>query len=149
AVRVYPLAALARPGEPPQLAELALLRAAGCVAAAQAGRALPVAVLRRALEYAAGQDLPVLLEAQDEALAAGGCAHEGARAAQLGLPGVPVAAEELGLARAVVLARLAGARVHCMALSSAAGVAALRAAHAAGVAVSGDVGLWHLVHTED
>ena len=82
------------------------------MAAAQGGRALPAQVLRRALEYAAGQGLAVLLDPHDHALAADGCAHAGEVALRLGLAGIPVAAEELALARGAALARLTGARVH-------------------------------------
>lgn len=146
--RVHALAALCAPDEPPRLAELGLARAGGCVAAAQAGRALPAQVLRRVLEYATGQGLAVLLDPHDHALAADGCAHAGEVALRLGLPGIPVAAEELALARGAALARLTGARVHFAGLSSAAGVAAIAAARSAGLAVSADVGLWHLLHTD-
>lgn len=146
--RVVPMASLAAPGEPPLLTELGLLKGAGCAAAVQGGRALPAQILRRALEYAAGAELPVLLDAQDGALAAAGCAHEGAVAVRLGLAGVPVAAEELALARGLTLARLSGARVHFAGVSSAAGVALLREARATGLPVSGDTGLWHLCHTD-
>lgn len=142
--RVLPVALLVRDGAAPALAPLGALQAAGCVAAAALDAPVDVLVLRRALEYAASHELPVLLPAQDPVLAGDGCLHEGATAVHLGLTGIPQAAEQLGIERALILARLTGARVHLCGVSSAAGAARIGAAVREGLAVSGDVAIANL-----
>ena len=109
--RVFPIGALTRALEGDQLSELVALRDAGCVAFTQ-GLA-PVSsnrILRRALEYAAGFDLPVIFTPMDAALAEGGVAHDGPTAARLGLPGIPETAETVALARDLLLIEQTGVR---------------------------------------
>lgn len=132
---VRPLSALTR-GD--GLAELATLQAAGSPAAADVGRPIQDAgLLRRALQYAASVDQPVLLEPLDLALAADGVAHDGPIAARLGLAGIPASAETVAVARIVLLAEESGARVLIGPLSSARSLPLLAQAQARGVAVSG------------
>jgi dihydroorotase len=147
--RVYCLGALTQGLHGEQLSEMAALKAAGAPAVGQARRPMRDArVLRHALEYAASHDLTVFFDAEDAALAAGGCAHEGAIAARLGLTGVPVAAETAALAQALTLADETGARLHVCRLSSARGVDLLALAQSRGVAVSADVAM-HQLHLTD
>ena len=75
--------------------------------------------MRRALEYARGLGVTLGQHCEDRALAAGGHMHEGAWSSRLGVPGVPAAAEELMVARDIMLARLTGGRVHFLHLSTA------------------------------
>lgn len=146
--RVLPVALLVRDGPAPTLTPLGALKAAGCVAAATLDAPLDALVLRRALEYAASHELPVLLPAQDPVLAGEGCLHEGDTAAHLGLTGIPQAAEQLGIERGLILARLSGARVHLCGVSSGAGAASIASAARAGLAVSGDVAMANLCFDE-
>ena len=147
--RVYPLGALTQSLDGEKLAELAALAGAGCIAFSPVQPALPdTAVLLRALQYAATFGYTVRLQPQDRALVQGGVAHDGQVATRLGLPGIPVCAETVALATALQLARASGARLHFSRISSAAGIALLREARAAGLAVSCDVGIHHLHLTD-
>ncbi|MDZ7828432.1 MAG: dihydroorotase [Halofilum sp. (in: g-proteobacteria)] len=130
------------------LSPMRALVAAGCIALGQADRAIrDTHVLRQAMAYAATHGLTVVLPPIDPDLAHG-CAHEGAVATRLGLPGIPVAAETAGLARIIAVATDTGARVHVGRLSSAAGCDLLARARAAGVAISADVAA-HQLHLTD
>jgi len=86
-------------------------------------------VLRRAMDYASGLGLVVAETPLDPSLAAGGHLHEGPVSAQLGIAGVPAAAEEIVVARDLALAKLTGARLHLMSVtlgSSAVAISARR-----------------------
>jgi dihydroorotase len=127
-IRLWPAAALTAGGLGVELTEVGLLRAAGAIALSDGG--VPIrdsVVLRNAMEYARGFDLPILLRAADADLDALGVAHEGALAAELGLRGHPPLAEEIGVARAIALARATGARVHLLGITSARAVAMIAA----------------------
>ncbi len=147
-LRVAPVGALTAALAGEQLAELGLLRRAGCRLVGQGGQPIGARVLRRAFEYARGHDLTVVVDAEDAQLAASGCMHEGAVSAQLGLTGIPVAAEVAALSLTLALATTCDTRVHLHGLSSAAGVALLRAAKGAGLPVTADTPIWNLHHTD-
>jgi dihydroorotase len=104
-------------------------------------------VLQRALQYAATFGYTVWLRPQD-AFLGNGVAASGAVATRLGLSGVPVAAETIALHTIFELMRITGARVHLCRLSSAAGVALLRAAKAEGLPVTADVSI-NSLHLSD
>ncbi|MFP1681802.1 dihydroorotase [Alloalcanivorax sp. C16-1] len=147
--RVLPVAALTQDLDGVQLAEMATLARAGCIAVGQAGA--PVAdalVLKRGLEYAATFDLPVMFRPQDAALAAGGCAHDGPVATRLGLPGIPAVAESVELARDLLLVEATGVRAHFQQISSRESLPLLRAAKARGLPVTADVSVHHLLLDE-
>ncbi len=146
---VYPVGALTVGLAGERLTEMAELAEAGCVAFGQANTAiLDTQVMLRAMQYAATFGFSVWLQAQDPHLAKGGVAHDGAVAARLGLTGIPVVAETIALATLLHLARETGARLHLRRVSSAAGVDMIRAARAAGIAVTCDVSINHL-HLSD
>jgi dihydroorotase len=139
--RLFPLGALTRGLEGGTLTEMAELAEAGCVGFSQVD--VPVAdtmVLLRALQYAATFGYAVWLRPQDAWLGKG-VAAQGAVATRLGLSGVPVAAETIALQTIFELVRATRARVHVCRLSSAAGVALLRAAKAEGLPVTADVSI--------
>ena len=139
--RVFPLGALTRKLEGTALTEMAELTEAGCVGFSQADRPITDSnVLLRALQYAATFGYTVWLRPLDAWLGQG-TAAQGAVATRLGLAGVPVLAETVALHTVFELVRATGARVHLCRLSSAAGVALLRAAKADGLPVSGDVSI--------
>lgn len=148
--RVLPLGALTLGLKGERLAELAGLKKAGCVAFSQA--MVPVVdteALLRAMEYAATFDFAVWLQPQDYWLARNGIAHEGEVASRLGLAGIPVAAETIAIATIVQLVRDTGCRVHLTRLSSAAGAALVAQAKAEGLPLSCDVGVHHLLLSEN
>ncbi|MGC7405095.1 dihydroorotase [Pandoraea pneumonica] len=147
--QVHPLGALTVALGGRELTEMAQLTAAGCIGLSQANA--PIAdnrTLLRALQYAGTFGLTVWLRAQDAALAAGGVAASGAVASRLGLTGIPVAAETIALHTILELVRVTGTRVHLCRLSSAAGVALVRAAKAEGLPVTCDVAAHHLHLTD-
>ncbi|MDP1792438.1 MAG: dihydroorotase, partial [Methylibium sp.] len=139
--RLFPLGALTRGLAGEVLTEMAELTEAGCVGFSQADAVLrDTQVLSRALQYAATFGYTVWLRPNDPWLG-GGVAASGAVATRLGLSGVPVAAETIALHTLFELVRSSGARVHLCRLSSAAGVALLRAAKAEGLPVTADVSI--------
>lgn len=139
--RVFPLGALTRRLEGATLTEMAELTEAGCIGFTQAERPMKDnQVLMRALQYAATFGYTVWLRPSDAGLS-GGVAASGAVATRLGLSGLPVAAETVALHTIFELQRATGARVHLCRLSSAAGVALLRAAKAEGLPVTADVNI--------
>lgn len=142
---VHPLGALTIGLEGKRLTEMAELTEAGCIAFGQANHSIvDTQVLIRAMQYAATYGFPVWLQPQDPHLAKGGVAHEGAVSARLGLAGIPVVAETVALSTYLQLARVTGARLHIRRLSSAAGLAMIRAARADGLAVTCDITINHL-----
>lgn len=139
--RLYPLGALTRGLQGLVLTEMGELTEAGCVGFSQVDRPMgDTAALLRALQYAATCGATVWLRPVDAWLA-GGVAAQGAVATRLGLTGQPALAETIALATIFELVRATGARVHLCRLSSAAGVALLRAAKAEGLPVTGDVSI--------
>jgi len=147
--RVLTAAALTHNLEGRQLSSMAALQDAGCVALSNARKPLAnTLVERRALEYAATFGMTVFLRPEDRHLHAGGCAHEGAIATRLGLPGIPSAAETVAVARDLALAEHTGARVHFRSLSAGSSARMLREALSAKLPVSADVAAHQLHLTE-
>lgn len=143
--RLYPVGALTLNLAGERLTEMAELAEAGCVAFSQANVPLTdTQMLWRALQYAGTFDFPVWLRPEESWLARGGVAHDGEVATRLGLAGIPPFAETIALATILELVRATGTRVHLCRLSSAGGVAAVRAAKAEGLPVTCDVGVHHL-----
>ena len=139
--RLFPLGALTRGLDGEVLTEMAELTEAGCVGFGQAERPIKnTQFLTRAFQYAATYDYAVWLRPLDPWLS-GGVAASGAVATRLGLAGVPVTAETIALHTIFELVRSTGARVHLCRLSSAAGVALLRAAKQEGLPVTADVSI--------
>ena len=146
---VYPLGALTMGLKGRELTEMAELTEAGCVGFAQAESTIEdTTVLLRALQYAQTFGYTVWLRPQDPHLGKGGIAHSGPLASRLGLAGVPVMSETIALQTIFELVRATGARVHLCRLSSADGVALVRAAKAEGLPISSDVGAHHLHLTD-
>ncbi len=150
AVRVYPIGAVTRGLRGQELAELAELAEAGCVAFSDDGRCvMNSALYRRAMEYTLPFGTPVISHAEDHDLARGAAMNEGVVSTELGLPGAPAAAEEVMVARDLVLAELTGAHVHIAHLSTAGAVRLVREAKARGVRVTAEVTPHHLTLTEE
>jgi len=101
-------------------------------------------VMRRALQYASAFDVVICNHAEDPALTADAQMNEGAMSSLLGLPGWPREAEEVMLARDLILAHGAGARLHVPHLTTAGGVDLVRRAKGAGVRVTAEVTPHHL-----
>ncbi len=148
-IEVLATGALTRELDGEDLAEVGLLLEAGASALGN-GDALvrSTAVLRNALLYARPYGRPVLLRAGDLDLEAPGSMHEGPVCCRAGLRGIPEAAEELGLARLVALARDTSAPIHVTGITTARGVRDLARAQRAGVPISGSTHALHLLLTD-
>jgi dihydroorotase len=149
-VRVYPIGAVTRGLQGKELAELAELAEAGCVAFSDDGKCVMNAELyRRAMEYTLPFATTVISHAEDHELSRGGSMHEGVVSTELGLRGIPAAAEDVMVARDIVLAELTGAHVHIAHLSTAGAVRLVRDGKARGVRVTAEVTPHHLLLTDE
>jgi dihydroorotase len=148
--RVYPIGAVSRGQKGEQLADIAELHTAGCVAVTDDGHPVATALLaRRALEYTSMFGIPMIEHCEDPTLKGDGCAHEGARAAELGLKGIPGAAESIMAARDVLLAEMTGGHVHVAHMSAWTTLEAVRQGKARGVNVTCEVTPHHFTLTDD
>ena len=148
--RVYPIGAVSKGLKGEELAELAELRAAGCVGVSDDGKPVSNAqLMRRALEYCTMLGIPVIAHEEDAHLSDGGVMHEGYYSTLLGMAGIPAASEETMVARDVILARATGAHLHMAHLSTAGAVDAVRNARAAGVRVTCEVAPHHIALGDD
>ncbi len=149
-VRVYPIGAVTRGLGGEELAELAELAEAGCVAFSDDGKCVMNAALyRRAMEYTLPFGTPIISHAEDHELSRGTAMNEGVVSTELGVPGAPAAAEDIMVARDILLAELTGAHVHIAHLSTAGAVRLVRDAKARGLRVTAEVTPHHLLLTED
>jgi dihydroorotase len=129
AARVYPIGAISLGQKGEQLAEFGELVGAGAVAVSDDGR--PVAsghLMRTALEYARTFGIPVADHCEEPSLALGGVMHEGLVSTRLGLQGIPAAAEEIMVARDVLLAGHTGGHIHLCHMSTRGSVDLIRRA---------------------
>src|SRR5258708_963598 len=150
ACRVYPIGAVSKGLKGEALAELADLRAAGCVAVSDDGKPVYNAqLMRRALEYCSMLGIPVVAHEEDANLNDGGVMHEGYVSTLLGMGGIPAASEETLVARDVILARTTNAHLHIAHLSTAGALDTIRAARAGGVRVTCEVTPHHLALTDE
>ena len=147
---LYPIGAITKRSEGKELAEIGDLRRAGCVAISDDGKpVMNSLVMRRAMEYARAFDVPVVDHCEDLHLSEGGCMNEGVISTELGLPGIPSAAEDVMVARNVSLAELAGARLHLAHISTAGSVRMVREAKARGLKVTAEACPHHFTLTEE
>jgi dihydroorotase len=147
--RVYPVGAVSKGLAGEELAEIGEMARAGAVAFSDDGRPVESAyLLRKAMEYSRLFDTPIIGHCEDRKLANEGVMHEGAVATRLGLRGQPAAVEEVAVARDVVLARLAGGRLHVAHVSTAGAVARVREAKMSGARISCEVTPHHLALTD-
>ena len=147
---VFPIGAVTKGSGGKELAEMGEMKNAGIVAVSDDGRPVPTSgMMRRAMEYARGFDLPVVDHCQDHSLSAGGVMHEGRWSLILGLRGMPAAAEEVDVVRDCVLAKLTGAKVHIAHVSTRGALAAVRQAKNEGLPVTCEVAPHHWALTDE
>ncbi len=149
-VNIFPIAAITRGLAGQELTDMADLGEAGAVAFSDDGQ--PVAnslVLRRALEYSRFLGKLIIDHCEDKNLTEDGVMHEGEMAYRLGLKGMPAAAEEIVIARDLILAELTRSRLHLAHLSTKGGLELLRQAKKKGLDVSAEVTPHHLVLTDE
>jgi dihydroorotase len=148
--RVYPIGAVSRGQKGEELADIAELREAGCVAVTDDGLPIATAILaRRALEYTSMFNMPVIEHCEDQSLKGDGVAHEGAVASALGLRGIPGIAEAITAARDILIAEMTGGRVHIAHMSAWTTLEAVRQGKSRGVKVTCEVCPHHFTLTDD
>ena len=148
--RVYPIGAISRRREGKELAEFGEMRSAGAVAVSDDGDWLADGdLLRRAIEHASLFGMPVVQHAEDRSLSRRAPMHEGAVSTRLGLAGQPDVAEAAAVARDLLIARLAGGRLHLAHVSTALAVESVRDAKARGSSVTCEVTPHHLTLTDE
>ena len=148
--RVYPIGAVSRGQQGEQLADIAELKQAGCVAITDDGHPVATAVLmRRALEYASMFKMPVIEHCEEQTLAGDGVAHEGFYASTLGLRGIPGEAESIMALRDISLALLTGGTLHVAHMSARQTLDAVRYGKSRGARVTCEVTPHHVVLTDD
>jgi dihydroorotase len=151
-VDVFPVGAVTLGQKGAELAELgAMARSAAAVDCfSDDGHPIREArLLRLALEYARAFDAVVADHAEDASLTDGAQMHEGEVSAMLGLAGWPAAAEEMVVARDLLLAELTGGRLHLCHLSTGGAVELVRAAKARGVRVTAEAAPHHFTLTDE
>jgi dihydroorotase len=149
-VRLHPIAAITVGQKGEHLAEMADLKAGGAVGVSDDGRCVTNShVMRRALEYASTFDLPVIQHAEDHALTDGAQIHEGSVSTKLGLRGWPRVAEDVIVARDLLLAEYVGARYHVAHVSTLGSVRLLREAKSRGITATAEVTPHHLLLTHE
>jgi dihydroorotase len=148
--RVYPIGAVSRGQQGEQLADIAELREAGCVALSDDGRPVATALLmRRVLEYAQLFGMPVIEHCEEQTLKGAGVVHEGFQASALGLHGIPGEAESIMALRDISLAELTGGSVHIAHMSARQTLDAVRYGKGRGAHVTCEVTPHHFVLTDD
>jgi dihydroorotase len=148
-VNVYPTGCLTIGMKGEQLAPIGSLHAEGIVAVTDDGACVQSnEIMRRAVEYALMFDLPIMDHCQDAAMTRGAVMNEGEWSLRLGLKGWPSAAEDIIIARNVILSQYTGAHIHMQHVSTANGVDIIRRARKRGIRVSGEAMPHHMFFTD-
>jgi dihydroorotase len=150
AVPVYPIGCVSVGQQGEALAEIGELVEGGCVAVSDDGYPVATAeLMRRALEYTRMFDIPVIEHCEDLSLTKKAAMNEGSVSTALGLRGYPAAAEDIIVARDLVLAEFTGGTLHCAHMSSAGALRLIRDAKARGVNVTCEATPHHFLLTDE
>jgi dihydroorotase len=148
--RVYPIGAISVGQKGQQLAEFGEMVGAGAVAVSDDGKPVMSShLMRTALEYARVFGIPVADHCEEMTLAQGGAMHEGIVSTRLGLKGIPSAAEEIMVARDILLAELTGGHVHLCHMSTRGSVELIRRAKEQGIRVTAEACPHHFTLTHE
>lgn len=148
--RVYPIGAITRGSKGEELAEMGDMKKAGAIAFSDDGQ--PVAdagLMRRAMQYARMLGMTIISHSENKELSLGGAMHEGYMSTLLGLKGIPASAEEVMVARDLLLAEETGCRLHIAHVSTAGSVRLVREAKARGIRVTAEVTPHHFTLTDE
>ncbi len=149
-VNIFPIAAITRGLAGEELTDMADLSQAGAVAFSDDGQPLSNSlVMRRALEYSLLLDKLIIDHCEDKNLSAGGAMHEGEISIRLGLPGIPAAAEEIMIARDLILAESTRSRIHIAHISTKGGIELVRLAKKKGINITAEVTPHHLILSDE
>ncbi len=148
--RVFPIAAITKGSKGEELTEMAELHEAGCPAVSDDGKpVMSAGVMRRAMEYSKIFDMLIISHCEDTSLSGKGVMNEGIVSTELGLRGIPRAAEDVMTGRDIALAEWTGCRLHIAHVSTAGSVELIRAAKARGVRVTAETCPHYFSLTED
>ena len=149
-VRVLPIGCVSKERIGEELVDMEEMAKAGVVGFSDDGSPVATSLLiRQALECSLNSGLPIIDHCEDITLSRGGLMNEGVLSASLGLPGMPAAAEEIMVARDLILAQLTGGRLHIAHVSSEGSVELIRRAKDKGIRVTAEVTPHHLTLTEE
>jgi dihydroorotase len=147
--RYFPLGAVTKGMEGEELADYGNLMAAGCVAFSDDGKSIMnAAIMRRALKYTSWLDVPIVAHEEDTNLMGKGFMNEGETSARLGCLGIPSAAEEVMVARDIMLAEYTGGHLHLAHLSTKGSLRLVREAKRNGIRVTCEVTPHHFALTD-
>jgi len=136
-VNIFPVGAITQGSKGDTLAEMGEMKEAGCVAVSDDGKPVcSTELMRRALEYAKGIGIAVICHSEDLTLVGEGVMNEGCVSTELGLKGIPWAAEDIAVARDVYLAEFTNSPVHIAHISTEGAARIIRNAKARGVQVT-------------
>ncbi len=148
-VRLYPIATISKGRIGDEAVDFEALAAAGAIGFSDDGDSTRNSlVMRQALEASKALNLPIMVHCEDKALASGAM-HEGDVSRALGIPGIPAEAEEISIARDLMLTRLTGGWLHVLHVSTGRGIDLIRRANAEGTHVTSEVMPHHLVMSDD
>ena len=146
---VYPIGAITKGREGMELAEIGSMHARGAIAFSDDGVGVgDASVMRKALQYCKMFDAVIMQHCEEPTLS-GGAMHSGVASTTLGLPGIPAEAEQLMIARDLVLNHRIGCRYHVQHISTAGSVELVRRAKRDGQVVTAEVSPHHLLLTDD
>jgi len=149
-ITVLPIGCITKGRKGEELTDMAGLTEAGVVAFSDDGTSVASSqLMRHALEHGRDLGLPIIDHCEDKALSGNGIMNEGQMSAKLGLKGIPAAAEEVMVARDLILAKLTGSRLHIAHVSTRGSVELIRRAKEEGISVTAEATPHHLTLTED
>ncbi len=147
---VFPIGAITKNSKGEELAEIGLMIEAGAVAFSDDGRpVMNSLIMRRALEYCKSFNVPIISHPEDLNLSDSGVMNEGSICTYLGLRGIPPAAEEVMVARDIILAEHTGGRLHIAHVSTEGSVKLIRTAKEAGLNITAETCPHYFSITED
>jgi dihydroorotase len=149
-VNVFPIGAITKGLNGEILTEMGELKEAGVIALSDDGKSVKNSeLMRRAMEYAQNFSLPIISHCEDPDLSKNGVMNEGYVSTCLGLKGVPCIAEEIMVARDIMISELTGCPLHIAHVSTAGSVKIIRDAKARGVRVTGETAPHYFTLTDE
>jgi dihydroorotase len=137
--RIYPIGAITKGLEGEELAPMGEMVKAGACAVSDDGKSVVRSnIMRNALNYSKSYGIPIICHCEDMALSQKGHMNEGVYSTRIGIKGIPTIAEEIVVARDLLLAEYTGARIHIAHVSTAGSVRLIRNAKANGVKVTAE-----------
>lgn len=149
-VKVLPIGAMTKGMKGEEITEMAKLKKAGVVALSDDGFPIMSAgIMKRVMTYGKMYDLLMITHCEDKTLSGEGVMNSGIIATMLGLKGIPREAEEVMLARNIILAKATGAKLHIAHVSTKGSVELIRRAKEEGVSITAEVTPHHLTLTDE